>query len=349
MPRTRSLAWSELKIGVAAVAALTITAVTIFTLTGSRGFFWQRYHLKTRFDNVAGLNAGAPVRVAGFEVGQVTALAFAVDAGEKVDVIFEVNKDQQARITTASVARLGSISLLGQGAVDISPATRGMPIPEWGYVTAGRTSAALSDVTDQAAIGIQELTKLIDDMRAGKGTIGKLMSDDQLYAELRGFAATANEVMRGIQSGDGTIGRMLKDPRAAQSLEASLRNLETLTQRINAGEGSIGKLLHDDAFARSLTDTTANLKSLTDRLNSSEGTAGKLINDPALFNRLNSVSLQFDQLVNRLNEGQGTAGQLLKDKRLYENMNGAVTDLRMLLANIQKDPKKYLNMKISVF
>src|SRR5262245_26645821 len=101
MPRTRSLVWSELKVGVITVIALIITAVTIFTLTGSRGFFWQRYHLKTRFDNVAGLNKGAPVRVAGVEVGQVTALEF-VD--EKVDVLMEVNKEQQSRITTGSLA-----------------------------------------------------------------------------------------------------------------------------------------------------------------------------------------------------------------------------------------------------
>src|SRR5258705_9461177 len=122
MPRTRSLAWSELRIGLMTIIAIIITAVTIFTLTGSRGFFWQRYYLKTRFDNVAGLNKGAPVRVAGVEVGQVTDLKF-VD--EKVDVLMEVNKDQQPRITTGSVARLGSISLLGQGAVDITASTRG--------------------------------------------------------------------------------------------------------------------------------------------------------------------------------------------------------------------------------
>ena len=55
MPRTRSLAWSELKIGVLTIVALVIAAVTIFMLTGGSGFFWQRYTLKTRFANVAGL------------------------------------------------------------------------------------------------------------------------------------------------------------------------------------------------------------------------------------------------------------------------------------------------------
>src|ERR1051325_2888493 len=126
MPRTRSLAWSELKIGVITVVAVVILAVTIFTLTGSRGFFWQRYHLKTRFDNVAGLNTGAPGRVAGFEVGQVTAMEF---VGDQVAVPLESNREQRARITSGSVARLGSISLLGQGAVDITASTSGMPIP----------------------------------------------------------------------------------------------------------------------------------------------------------------------------------------------------------------------------
>ena len=62
MPRTRSLAWAELKIGILAIVALSLAAVLIFALSGSGGFFWQRYSLKTVFPNVAGLGVGAPVR-----------------------------------------------------------------------------------------------------------------------------------------------------------------------------------------------------------------------------------------------------------------------------------------------
>ena len=72
MPRTRSLAWSELKIGLVTVFALVMATLLIFLLSGEGGFFWQRYSLKTVFPNVAGLKAGAPVRVAGVEVGSVT-------------------------------------------------------------------------------------------------------------------------------------------------------------------------------------------------------------------------------------------------------------------------------------
>src|SRR5213082_345348 len=131
MPRTRSLAWSELRIGVLTIAAIVIAALLIFSLTGSRGFFWQRYTLKTRFPNAAGLAAGSPVRVAGVQVGSVKGVAL---AGDQVDVIFDVNKTVRSRITDRSVAFLGSVSLLGTSAVDITPATSGTPIPDYGYV-----------------------------------------------------------------------------------------------------------------------------------------------------------------------------------------------------------------------
>src|SRR3954471_12640370 len=100
MPRTRSLAWSELKIGAVTIIAIGIASVTILMLTGGRGFFWQRYRLKTQFDNVAGLKSGSPVRVAGVEVGSVTDVVL---TGDKVDVLFQLNKDERQRVTDKSV------------------------------------------------------------------------------------------------------------------------------------------------------------------------------------------------------------------------------------------------------
>ena len=346
MPRTRSLAWSELKIGVLTIVAVSIAAVLIFSLTGTKGFAWQRYSLKTRFTNVAGLASGSPVRIAGVEVGTVTSVEL---AGEQVDVVFQVNKANRPLITTNSVARLGSVSLLGQSAVDITPASAGTPIPEWGYVPQGRAAAAVSDITDSASQGITELTAMIHDIRGGRGTVGKLMTNEDLYVELNKFVASATALTDGLKQGRGTMGKLLNDPAAANALEASLKNIETVTKQLSAGEGSLGKLLKDDAFSTSLTSATSNLDALVAKISSGEGTAGKLINDPALFNRLNSVTERLDTLVTKLNDGEGTAGQLLKDKQLYENMNGAVGDLRSLIADIRKDPRKFLNIRVSVF
>jgi phospholipid/cholesterol/gamma-HCH transport system substrate-binding protein len=346
MPRTRSLAWAELKIGLLTIVAIVITALLIFSLTGTRGFFWQRYYLKARLPNAAGLVPGSPVRVAGVQVGSVKSYEF---AGDQIDVTFQVNKTYRDKITTGSTAFLGSVSLLGEGAVDITPSTAGTPLPEWGYVKLGRAKGQIQDVAEQALTGIEEITKIVRDVGSGKGTVGKLMTDDRVFIELQQFVATAGLMTRELQQGRGTLGKLLKDPKSADALEASLRNIQDMTERLNAGEGSIGKLLKDEAFVQSLSGATSSLRDLTDRLNRGEGTAGKLLTDASLFNRFNSVTERFDQLVTKLNEGEGTAGQLLKDKQLYENMNGAVNDMRALLTAIQKDPKKYLNVKVSIF
>jgi phospholipid/cholesterol/gamma-HCH transport system substrate-binding protein len=107
--------------------------------------------------------------------------------------------------------------------------------------------------------------------------------------------------------------------------------------------------LNDPALAQNLTNTTANLDSISGRLNKGEGTLGKLITDDALYARLDALTGRLDTVVNRLNSGEGTAGQLLQDKQLYENMNQAASELRGLIGDIRKDPKKYLNVKVSIF
>jgi phospholipid/cholesterol/gamma-HCH transport system substrate-binding protein len=346
MPRTRSLAWSELKVGLLAVFALVMTAVLIFAVGGSGGFFWQRYPLKTEFPNVAGIKSGSPVRVAGVEVGAVTDVEF---SGAGVVVEFEVAKERRPLITTASRATIGSVSLLGEGAIDITAAPGATPIPDWGYVQSEPAKGSLTEVASEATDSLVEARKLIQDIRSGRGTIGQLFTDEAVYRDLDRFVNSAERVANQISSGRGTLGRLTNDPAVYKELEAAVRNLNEVTSRIRNGEGSLGQLLHDPALAESMTKTTQNLEGITGRLSKGEGTAGKLMNDDALYNRLNSMADRLDTLTARLIQGEGTAGQLLHDKQLYENMNHAVGELRGLIAEIRKDPKKYLNVKVSIF
>ena len=346
MPRTRSLAWSELKIGVVSIVAIVLAAIMIFLLSGQGGFFWQRYSIKTIFTNVAGLGSGAPVRVAGLEVGTVEDVHF---VGDRVEIVMQVNKSQQQRITNTSVASLGSVSLLGEAAVDITPSSKGTPVAEWGYVPAAPPVASITDVTNQASTGLQQLTALLTDIRAGRGTVGQLFTNESLYHELDGLITAVEQVAKNVNSGRGTLGRLANDPAAAKSLEASLQNLEMITARIQAGEGSLGKFMTDDSFHRELVATTANVNTLTGKINSGEGTMGQLITNRQLFDRFNSTADRLDKLVAALNAGEGTMGQVLHDKQLYENMNGTVTELRKLLTAIQANPKKYLNVRVSIF
>lgn len=346
MPRTRSLAWSELKLGVVAIVAIALTALLVIAVGGASGFAWERYGLKTNFGNVQGLKSGAIVRVAGVEVGKVTRVQL-VDSG--VDVWLSIKKENRSRVTSESRASIGAMSLLGEPLIDLSASTQGTPLKNGDFIKSRKPAAQLSDVAETANEGIVEATALLTDIRKGKGSIGKLFTDETLYREVNAFVDSANAVATSINKGQGTLGKLTKDAKAYDALNASLVNLREMTRRINAGEGSLGQLLKDDKIAKSISSASSNIDQVTGRLNRNDNTAGKLLTEKELYDKLNSTASRLDELTKNLSQGQGTAGQLLHDKQLYDNMNATANELKGLIADIRKDPKKYLNVRVSIF
>src|SRR5258705_7879646 len=337
MPRTRSLAWSELKIGIVSIVALVIASVLIFMVSGEGGFFWQRYSLKTIFSDIQGLKVGAPVRVAGVEVGAVKKMDF---VGDRVEVTMQVGKEQRSRITNRSTASLGSVSLLGEAAVDITANSQGTPIPEWGYVATGPAPGSLATAAEAATRGLEQTSALLSGVQEGRGTLGKLVTDDTLYRQLNDFVESAEAVTRGINAGRGTLGRLATDPAAAKSLERSLQNLEMVTARIRNGEGRLRHLLNDHTLSKSLTSATDNLDAITGRLNKGEGTAGKLVTDAQVYNRPQPIAGRLRKLTPALRQGEGPAGQLLHAQQVYENMDGSVAEVPAPAEGVQAESPK---------
>lgn len=346
MPRTHSLAWAELKFGIISIFALVMAGLLIFAVGGGGGMPWQNYTLKVRFGNVAGLMAGSPVRVAGVQVGTVDQVVLS-ETG--VEVWFNVKDSFRPLVTDRSKAVLGTISLLGEGAVDITAGTGGAPIPEWGYVSPGIAEGSIAQVATEATASLTQAKQLVADIRAGKGTIGKSFTDDSVYRDFDGLIRAAERVARSVSDGKGTMGRLANDPKMYNELEASLANLNAITSGLRKGEGSLGQLINDPSFAKTLNQATSNLETMTAKLNRGEGTAGKLLNDDALYQKIDGMTARLDTVLQHLNDGQGTAGQLLHDKQLYENMNRTVSEVQALIAEIKKDPKKYLNVKVSIW
>jgi phospholipid/cholesterol/gamma-HCH transport system substrate-binding protein len=347
MPRTRSLHWSELKIGIVAVVAIILAVLLIIAVGGQGGLFsWDRYELRTKFTNVMGLKSGAVVRVAGVEVGKVTDVRL---DGAEVLVVFEVNEEHQSRITDQSRASIGSLSLLGEPIIDVSPSSAGRPLQNGEFIASKSSGGSIMDLAEPVQAGVAEATALLQDIRAGKGTVGKLFTDEAVYREFQALLDSAEGVIAGVNRGQGTLGKLAKDDAAYRRLEASLADLNEMTRRIRAGEGSLGKLLNDDALARSFTSTAKSFDEISAKLNKGEGTAGKLLNDKQLYDRFNSITDRLDKLISSLEKGEGTAGRLLQDKALYENINGAVAEFKTLIADIRKDPKKFLNVRVSIW
>lgn|SRR5262245_45308134 len=346
MPRTRSLAWSELKVGVMAVAAIALTAVLVIAIGGASGFAWERYPLKTSFNDVQGLKSGAVVRIAGVEVGKVTRVEL---SGAGVEVGLSIKKENRSRVTTDSRASIGSISLLGEPLIDISPASTGTPLKDGETLKSIKPPAQFNDVAASANDGILEATALLKDIRGGRGTVGKLFTDEALYREFNALVASANAVTDAINHSRGTLGKLTNDPAAYNELNTAAANLRQMTDRINAGEGSLGQLLKDDRLAKSLSAASSNFEQVSGRLTRGDNTAGKLLTEKELYDRLNSTANRLDELTKNLNAGEGTAGQLLHNKEMYDNMNSAANELKGLIADIRKDPKKYLNVRVSIF
>ena len=346
MPRTRSIAWAQLKIGIISVAAMTLATLLILAVGGQGGFFWERYPIKALFKDVVGMKTGAIVRVAGSDVGKVASVEF---SGAQVEVVLEISKDVRHLITDQSVGSLGSLSLLGEPIVVITPEPQGQALPDWAYLKTSQSAGAVAEAAAAAKGALATTQELLKGLNEGRGSMGKLMTDEALYAEMTSLAKAANAVTQQINSGKGTVGALMNDPAAYNSMRVSLTELEGMLAKVRRGEGSLGVLMNDPALSKSLTGASASMEAIAGRINRGEGTVGKLLNQDELYTRLDGLTTRLDSLVAGPSSGQGTAGQLLQDKRLYDNMNAAAISLNELIAEIKKDPKKYLTVRVSIF
>ena len=107
MPRTRSIAWSQLKLGIVAIVALALVTVLVAAVGGQGGFWWELYPIKLTFLDVQGLKSGAVVRLNGKDVGRVEAVEF---VGETIEVTCRVSKDVWSSFTRKGDFR--SVSLM---------------------------------------------------------------------------------------------------------------------------------------------------------------------------------------------------------------------------------------------
>ncbi|HEV2206164.1 MAG TPA: hypothetical protein VGR36_06470, partial [Candidatus Acidoferrales bacterium] len=80
-----------------------------------------------------------------------------------------------------------------------------------------------------------------------------------------------------------------------------------------------------------------------------QGTLGKLVKDEALYNNVRDVSANLRDATAKLNSNQGTLGKMFSDPALYDNMTGLTGDVRLLMQDFRKNPKKFLRIKLGIF
>jgi len=348
MNRSKALTWTELRVGVVTIISLIVLAVTIvYVGSGGGSPFAKTYELKALMSDINGLKPGAPVRVGGLEVGTVKHVDFDQKGG-MVQVTMKLARRVQPRVTTKSEANLGSLGLLGEKAVDITSSTEGAPIEDGGYISAAAEDPFKGLLTETSE-STSHLNRILARMDAGEGTLGKALRDEELYNRMVDVGVRLQGVMNKLESPTGPLGRLVNDTEMSRQLSSSVKGIDTIVSRIEEGKGPLGALSHDEQLVTDLKSLTANLSEVAGKLQRGEGSAGKLLHDDALFRRLDSVSNRLDTLVGRIESGEGSAGKLIRDPAFYNNMNGAAEDLRKLIADIRKDPQRYLRVKVSLF
>lgn len=63
-------------------------------------------------------------------------------------------------------------------------------------------------------------------------------------------------------------------------------------------------------------------------------------------NRLESFLATSDSIARKLNSGEGSLGLMLNDPTLYRNTDSVMRQLQGLLADIQRNPRRYINLRI---
>lgn len=95
------------------------------------------------------------------------------------------------------------------------------------------------------------------------------------------------------------------------------------------------------AYRRAATGLdSARLAATVSNLETTSGNTARLVAN------LDSSTVRLTSILTRLEHGEGTAGKLLSDTALYGDLRGLVHQTDSLLADVKKNPRKYINLSI---
>ena len=202
-----------LRLGLFIVATLAILTAGVFLIGSNSLLFGSTFRVKAEFQNVAGLNSGADVRIGGIHEGTVRYINLPKRPDEKIVVAMDLRKEARAVIKKDSVAYIKSEGLVGDKYVEISFGS-----PEAQTLSGGETLGSelpldisdlikkanlILDSTKVAVENIQDTSSSLKSISSkidqGQGTAGKLINDKSIYEQARAGATALNENMEALK------------------------------------------------------------------------------------------------------------------------------------------------------
>lgn len=195
-----------------AVLALAVIAVAGFGASRVARKHWQwqpTFAVKVEMTNVAGLELGGKVRVQGMDGGVVQAIIPPTSPGRPVVVMLKVDERLRSLVRSDATARVAAQGVIGAKVVEILPGKDGAPpLPDGGTLRAEATMELADLAKDAAAAlkridgvataaekGLREINMIAAEIRAGRGTLGKLVRDDEAYQRLIAMSSRGEKTL----------------------------------------------------------------------------------------------------------------------------------------------------------
>jgi len=339
------------------MAALALLTALVFYITSSSNFFESRSKIYAYLDTSGGLLKNAPVRLNGVLVGKVEDIQL---SGENkpnriIRVTLDVQDNMFLSIPMDSKVSIGAENLLGAKLIAIKKGASTTPVAKGGELPSGSTPE-LDDIQQQASQTIAVLQNIltkaegiVGQVEAGKGTIGKLLVDEELYNKFINIMKEVERLSAALNQGKGTLGKLLSDETLYNDVRKTLGRMDQIVADLQAGQGTAGKLLKDDAIYTETRSSIAEMRKLLADLNEGKGTAGQLLKSDALAKQVSATIGRVDTMLDKVNRGEGTIGQLLVNPSLYENLDGTSAEMKGLMKDFRANPKKFLRIKLALF
>jgi phospholipid/cholesterol/gamma-HCH transport system substrate-binding protein len=299
----------------------------------------DRASVVARFRDVGGVRIGTPVVIRGVRSGRVEAM----ELSDSAFVLVTMALDPEVGLPVDPVALLNESSLFGEWQATV---TSRDVVGRDEDVTRQLAETARDDgVLPGATLpDIARLTAVAGRIAGDVATVAERVQvafDDQAARELRSsvrsFSELSTQLAQTVREQSNNLTTMSSDVRGGvQSLLQSAQSLEAVAERVDSStaKGEVRQIVEDAGeAARQLRETGKRLAAISEQLGRSQV-------------RLESFLATSDSIARKIQSGHGSLGLLVNDPTLYRNADSALRQLNQLLADVQKNPRRYINLSI---
>ena len=359
---------SSVAVGAMFILGLLVISVTIMAVGQDSRLFSQKAKFMVIFPTTDGLMVGSPVKIAGVQVGTVTAVRLPTDPSrDGIEVEVGIDVQYAERIREDSMAALRILQLLtGEKFVEIIAGSAGVP-----QMSAGSEipSAQDPEILAQAAVAAENLNditvslkKILGSLESGEGLIGQMITDPEFGREgleaLYGTVSNLEQLTNDMTKGTGFVSRLLYDDDVSASLDylgSAMQDFAEMMAAVNPDEGALAALLQEGGAGQQILENMRSASQSLDvvlaRLEAGEGFMGQLLVESEyqgdLAKDFGRILSNLAEITEKINRGEGTLGLLVNDRVVHDGLEEVVAGVgnskfaNWLLRHYQKKGIKF--------